>query len=75
MICKKLLFALAVRAFCTKGGVRMKALQKAGKFLSDNTSAVVIAIAVITFFVPASMGWVNYHIFTDWQETNLQASL
>ncbi len=43
----------------------MKALQKAGKFLSDNTSAVVIAIAVITFFVPASMGWVNYHIFTD----------
>lgn len=43
----------------------MKTLQKAGKFLSDYTSAVVIAVAVITFFVPALMGWVNYHIFTD----------
>ena len=37
----------------------MKALQKASKFLSDYTSVVVIAIAVVTFFVPAMMGWVN----------------
>ena len=28
----------------------MKALQKASKFLSDYTSVVVIAIAVVTFF-------------------------
>jgi len=30
----------------------MKALQKASKFLSDYTSVVVIAIAVVTFFLP-----------------------
>ena len=38
----------------------MKALQKASKFLSDYTSVVVIAIAIVTFFVPSMMGWVNY---------------
>ena len=40
----------------------MKQLQKFSKFLSDYTSIVVIAIAVITFFLPSLMGWVN---FTD----------
>ena len=30
----------------------MKALQKVSKFLSDYTSIVVIAIAVVTFLVP-----------------------
>ena len=34
----------------------MKALQKASKFLSDYTSVVVIAIAIVTFFVPSMMG-------------------
>ena len=43
----------------------MKALQKASKFLSDYTSLVVIAIAVVTFFVPAMMGWVNNPLFVD----------
>ena len=43
----------------------MKALQKVSKFLSDYTSVVVIAIAVITFFVPSLMGWVNFKLFTD----------
>lgn len=43
----------------------MKLLQKGSKFLSDYTSLVVIAIAVVTFFVPAMMGWVNYQLFTD----------
>lgn len=43
----------------------MKMLQKGSKFLSDYTSLVVIAIAVVTFFVPAMMGWVNYQLFTD----------
>ena len=43
----------------------MKALQKVSKFLSDYTSIVVIAIAVITFFVPGMMGWVNLQLFTD----------
>ncbi len=43
----------------------MKALQKVSKFLSDYTSVVVIAIAVITFFLPSMMGWVNYQLFTD----------
>lgn len=33
----------------------MKALQKVSKFLSDYTSVVVIAIAVVTFFVPTMM--------------------
>ena len=40
-------------------------LQKVSKFLSDYTSIVVIAIAVITFFVPGMMGWVNLQLFTD----------
>ncbi len=43
----------------------MKSLQKASKFLSDYTSVVVILIAVVTFFVPGMMGWVNYQLFTD----------
>ena len=43
----------------------MKKLQKLSKFLSDYTSIVVIAIAVITFFVPHWMGWVNYQLFMD----------
>ena len=43
----------------------MKALQKASKFLSDYTSVVVIAIAVVTFFIPTMMGWVNFQLFTD----------
>lgn len=33
----------------------MKALQKVSKFLSDYTSIVVIAIAVVTFLVPNLM--------------------
>ena len=34
-----------------EGGINnMKALQKASKFLSDYTSIVVIAIAVVTFY-------------------------
>ena len=43
----------------------MKQLQKLSKFLSDYTSIVVIAIAVITFFLPSLMGWVNFQLFTD----------
>ena len=43
----------------------MKQLQKFSKFLSDYTSIVVIAIAVVTFFVPAMMGWVNNPLFVD----------
>ena len=43
----------------------MKSLQKASKFLSDYTSVVVILIAVVTFFIPGMMGWVNYQLFTD----------
>ena len=43
----------------------MKALQKTSKFLSDYTSIVVIAIAVVTFFLPSMMGWVNLALFTD----------
>ena len=43
----------------------MKHLQKASKFLSDYTSIVVIAIAVITFFIPNLMSWVNISLFTD----------
>lgn len=53
------------QVFSQNGGAMMKALQKASKFLSDYTSAVVIAIAVVTFFVPVMMGWVNYQLFTD----------
>ena len=37
----------------------MKALQKVSKFLSDYTSIVVIAIAVVTFLVPNLMAWVD----------------
>ena len=43
----------------------MKTLQKASKFLSDYTSAVVIAIAVVTFLIPQMMGWVDFQLFTD----------
>lgn len=43
----------------------MKALQKFSKLLSDYTSVVVIAIAVITFFVPGLMTWVNHKLFVD----------
>ena len=43
----------------------MKSLQKTSKFLSDYTSVVVILIAVVTFFIPGMMGWVNYQLFTD----------
>lgn len=43
----------------------MKQLQKFSKFLSDYTAVVVIAIAVITFFLPSLMGWVNFQLFTD----------
>lgn len=43
----------------------MKALQKVSKFLSNQTSLVVIAIAVITFFLPSLMGWVNHKLFMD----------
>ena len=36
----------------------MKAITKSKtNFLSDYTSLVVIAIAVVTFFVPAMIGW------------------
>lgn len=34
----------------------MKALQKFSKFLSDYTSVVVIAIAIVTFIVPGMDG-------------------
>ena len=43
----------------------MKALQTPSEFLSDYTSVVVIAIAVVTFFVPTMMGWVNNALFVD----------
>ncbi|MDD2981059.1 MAG: bile acid:sodium symporter family protein [Hespellia sp.] len=43
----------------------MKSLQKVSKFLSNQTSAVVIAVAIITFFVPSLMGWVNHMMFLD----------
>ena len=45
----------------------MKALQKVSKFLSDYTSIVVIAIAVVTFFVPGMM-------LSILHQTNSQAS-
>lgn len=43
----------------------MKALQKLSKFLSNYTSVVVIAIAVVTFFIPQLMAWVNVPLFID----------
>ncbi|MDO5409797.1 MAG: bile acid:sodium symporter family protein [Lachnospiraceae bacterium] len=43
----------------------MKALQKVSKFLSNYTSIVVIAIAVVTFLAPILMQWVNFQLFTD----------
>lgn len=43
----------------------MKQLQKISQFLSNYTSAVVIAVAVVTFLFPSLMNWVNYQIFTD----------
>ena len=68
-ICRRGFFSassgMPKQVFSQNGGAMMKALQKASKFLSDYTSAVVIAIAVVTFFVPVMMGWVNYQLFTD----------
>ncbi|MGI6118096.1 MAG: bile acid:sodium symporter family protein [Bilifractor sp.] len=43
----------------------MKSLQKAARFMSDHTAAVVIAFAVVTFLYPAWMGWVNRVWFVD----------
>lgn len=43
----------------------MKALQSISKFLSRYTSAVVIAIAILTFLLPQMMSWVNVPIFVD----------
>jgi BASS family bile acid:Na+ symporter len=43
----------------------MKTLQKISKFLSDYTSIVVIAAAVVTFFIPSLMAWVNQQLFWD----------
>lgn len=43
----------------------MKALQKLSKFLSNDTSVVVIAIAIVTFFIPQLMAWVNVPLFID----------
>ncbi len=43
----------------------MKALQKISKFLSDWTAVVVIAVAVITYFAPSFMSWVNTQLFFD----------
>lgn len=43
----------------------MKGLQKASQFLSNYTSAVVIAFAVVTFFIPTFMTWVNQMLFVD----------
>ena len=45
--------------------MNMKTLQKISQFLSNYTSAVVIAFAVITFFLPQAMNWVNTMLFTD----------
>jgi BASS family bile acid:Na+ symporter len=47
---------------------KMKKLQKAAKFMSDHTSLVVIAFAVVTFIVPGWMGWVNHAWFKDFAE-------
>lgn len=43
----------------------MKLLQKVSKFLSNYTSVVVIAIAIVTFLVPGLMTWVNQKLFAD----------
>lgn len=43
----------------------MKTLQKFSKFLSNYTSLVVIAIAIITFLCPVIMQWVNVTLFVD----------
>ena len=43
----------------------MKQLQKFSKFLSDYTSIVVIAIAVIRLYLKRFTGWVNFQLFTD----------
>lgn len=43
----------------------MKFLQKVSKFLSDQTSIVVILIAAVTFVFPAMMQWVNAPLFED----------
>lgn len=52
----------------------MKALQKVSKFLSDYTSIVVIAIAVVTFLVPNLMAWVNQMLFVDPYPTSSHVS-
>ena len=41
------------------GAFIMNALKNVSKFLSKNTSIFVIAIAVITFFVPSLFTWVR----------------
>lgn len=43
----------------------MKGLQKVSQFLSNYTSAVVIAFAIVTFFIPHFMTWVNQMLFVD----------
>lgn len=43
----------------------MKTLQKISRCLSNYTSLVVIAIAVITFVFPVIMSWVNFTLFVD----------
>lgn len=43
----------------------MKVLQKISRFLSNYTSVVVIAIAIVTFLLPALMSWVNGILFID----------
>lgn len=43
----------------------MKKAQKVSQFLSNYTSLVVIAIAVITFVWPTLMKWVNFALFVD----------
>lgn len=43
----------------------MKTLQKTSKFLSNYTSAVVIAVALLTFIFPVLMKWVNFTLFVD----------
>ena len=50
---------------CLKEEKSNESITKVSKFLSDYTSIVVIAIAVVTFFLPSMMGWVNLALFTD----------
>lgn len=41
------------------GAIIMNTLKKVSKFLSKNTSVFVIAVAIITFFVPSLFTWVR----------------